>query len=212
MTIKKKRAHKFYNHQGENDLDTLHIKVLTFRETLERSSLSQLVLGLETVKPTGINQIIRKLCDALESANQKPPQQTGMLMLSDRLLDHCDWSITKEILDYSLTAERGRHRQAWLLREERLCTHCTHQEVETELHFLTTCQLYPDIRQKLPTDYNRCKGLWKHGWLEKPPYLLGEIQHRANTAARFSKSLKQHNHHEDCVPALTMCTGLYIWN
>lgn len=129
--LKKKRAHKFYNHQGENDLDTLHIKVLTFRETLERSSLSQLVLGLETVKPTGINQIIRKLCDALESANQKPPQQTGMLMLSDRLLDHCDWSITKEILDYIETRRaqprRGeRPPQAGLAPQRRKTVHPLH--------------------------------------------------------------------------------------
>ena len=46
----------------------------------------------------------------------------------------------------SLAVERGRYRQTWLPTEDRLYTHCTQQEVETQLYFLTTCQLYQDIR------------------------------------------------------------------
>ncbi|KAG8012324.1 hypothetical protein GBF38_020037, partial [Nibea albiflora] len=48
--------------------------------------------------------------------------------------------------DYVQTIEKGCHRQTWPPREDRLCTHCTQHKVETELHFLTTCQLYQDIR------------------------------------------------------------------
>jgi pectin methylesterase-like acyl-CoA thioesterase len=39
-----------------------------------------------------------------------------------RLSEHC------------LAIEKGRRRQTWLSREDRLCAHCPQNEVETELH------------------------------------------------------------------------------
>ena len=54
----------------------------------------------------------------------------------------------------SLAIENGRRRQTWLSREDRLCAHCPHNEVETELLFLTSCQMYDHIRDTIfPSDY-----------------------------------------------------------
>ena len=63
-----KRALTFYNHLKESDTDILHNKNLDRRETLERSTLSQLILRLysqaqaETPdrNPVRLNQIVRK--------------------------------------------------------------------------------------------------------------------------------------------------------
>ena len=48
--------------------------------------------------------------------------------------------------EHSLAIEKGRRRQTWLSREDRLYAHCPQNEVETELHFLTSCQMYDHIR------------------------------------------------------------------
>ena len=39
------------------------------------------------------------------------------------------------VSNQSLVIKRGRHRQTWLPREERLCIHCSQGMVETEYHF-----------------------------------------------------------------------------
>ena len=57
--------------------------------------------------------------------------------------------------EHSLAIEKGRHRQTCLPREERLCTHCTQKEVETEVHFLTTCPLYQDRDTYFPRSHLR---------------------------------------------------------
>ena len=55
-------------------------------------------------------------------------------------------ALTMYILsEHSLAIEKGCRRETWLSREDRLCTHCP-QNVETELHFLTSCQMYDHIR------------------------------------------------------------------
>ena len=48
---------------------------------------------------------------------------------------------------HSLAIEKGRPRQTWLSSEDRLCAHCPQNEVETELHFLTSCPIYDHIRE-----------------------------------------------------------------
>ena len=48
--------------------------------------------------------------------------------------------------EHSLAIEVGRHRQAWLPKETRLCPHCEQGTVETELHFLTQCTKYEDTK------------------------------------------------------------------
>ena len=90
------------------------------------------------------------------------------------------------ISEHNLAIEKGRHRQTWLPREERLCIHCTQSEVETELHFLTTCPLYQDIRDLyFPLFANTHTEFENLTDIEKLPYLLGEVQQCTNTAARF---------------------------
>ncbi|KAE8297668.1 hypothetical protein D5F01_LYC04306 [Larimichthys crocea] len=86
-------------------------------------------------------------------------------------------------LSNSLAVETGRHRQTWLPREDRLCTHCTQGEVETELHFLTTCQLYQDTYFPQIADTQR--DFETLDPIQKLPYLLGEVQQCANIAGRF---------------------------
>ena len=55
--------------------------------------------------------------------------------LTNRELEPEKWkSLTRYILsEHSLAIEKGHHRQTWLPREDRLCSHCTHNQRETEL-------------------------------------------------------------------------------
>lgn len=50
--------------------------------------------------------------------------------------------------DHSLAIEKGRHRQTWLPKEERICVHCDSGEIETETHFLLYCGKYKELREK----------------------------------------------------------------
>ena len=88
--------------------------------------------------------------------------------------------------EHSLAIEKGRRRQTWLSREERLCAHCPQNEVETELHFLTSCPMYDHIRETyFPQITQIHKEFENKSNFEKLPYLLGEIPQCAITAARF---------------------------
>ena len=78
--------------------------------------------------------------------------------------------------EHSLAIEEGLHRQTWLSREDRLRAHCTQNEVETELHFLSTCQMYDNIRDpyfpqitQIHTEFENKPNI------DELPYLLGEI-------------------------------------
>ena len=85
----------------------------------------------------------------------------------------------------SLAIEKGRHRQTWLSREYRLCAHCPQKEVETELHFLTSCPTYDHIRDAyFPQITQIHKELENKSNFDKLPYLLGEIPRCSTTAAR----------------------------
>ena len=125
-----KRAVKFYNHLKENDSQPFHNKAITYREiNLEKSLLSKLApkqAGRQdsyTIRP---NHIMRKQ-------------------------NHCDPNLRKSLTMYrlsehSLAIEKVCRRQTRLSREDRLGAHCPQNKVETELHFLTSCQMYDQIR------------------------------------------------------------------
>ncbi len=85
---------------------------------------------------------------------------------------------------HTLTIETGRYRQHWLPRESRICPNCTHGEVETEQHFLTSC--YEEIRKKFYLKfeilYPDFKMLNKKTQLQ---YLLDEKQDCILLAARY---------------------------
>ena len=88
--------------------------------------------------------------------------------------------------ELSLAIEKGCRRQTWLLREDRLCAHCPQNEVETELHFLTSCQIYDHIRDTyFPQITQIHKEFENKSNFDKLPYPLGEILQCAITTVRF---------------------------
>ena len=165
----KKRALKFHDHLKESNRDTLHNIALNHGENLQGCPLSQLVQGLHTQtqaqlpdgKPIRPNQMIRKqkeiyLAYWKETTKNQSKMECYLSLereytLAEYLNTVNDPKLRKALTryrlsDHSLAIEKGRHRQTPLPREDRICTHCTQNEVETELHFLTTCPLYQDIR------------------------------------------------------------------
>ena len=86
--------------------------------------------------------------------------------------------------EHSLAIEKGRCRQPWLSREDRLCAHCPQNEVETELHFLTSCPMYDHIKDTyFPQITQIHKEFENKPNFDKFPYLLGEIPQCAITVA-----------------------------
>ena len=134
------------------------------------------------------------LFDTLERINKKT-EQTRMLfgpiqrVHSGRIPDHCNWPKLKESFDYVQTQEHSFAIEKgcrWLSREDRLCAHYQQNEVETELHFLTSCQMYDHIRDTyFPQNTQIYKEFENKPNFDKLPYLLGEIPQCAITAARF---------------------------
>ena len=108
-------------------------------------------------------------------------------------------SLTRyRLSEHSLAIEKRRHGQTWLPREDRLCSHCTHNQLETELHALTSCQSYKDIRNThFPLITKACNDFKDPPDAHKLPYLLGEIQQCANAAARFV-TCWTHSAHNNC--------------
>ena len=85
----------------------------------------------------------------------------------------------------------GRHGSQ---EKTGLCAHCPQNEVETELHFQTSCPAYDHIRETyFPQITQIHKEVENISNFDKLPYLLGEIP--------------------QCVITLTICTLLqYIYN
>jgi len=70
--------------------------------------------------------------------------------------------------EHSLTIETGR--QTWLSKEERLCPHSTENQVETELHFLTSCSKYKNITDTFyPLFTTRKTSIKNQIWTNKLP-------------------------------------------
>ena len=88
--------------------------------------------------------------------------------------------------EHHLAIERGRHRQTWLPREERLCSQCSLGAVETEVHFLTECHKYETIRKGSFDRFNLViPGFQTLTGEAKLPYILGEDRDLANLAAGY---------------------------
>ena len=96
-------------------------------------------------------------------------------------------TLTKyRLSEHTLSIEKGRHRKTWLPPEQRLCCHCTSGETETELHFLTKCEKYKQIRQiHFPKFEALTKGFLDLTDEEKLPTLLGEDTLSSNLAAVY---------------------------
>ncbi len=106
---------------------------------------------------------------------------------------------------HKLMIETGRHRQTWLPPEQRLCSHCDLNQTETELHFLTECSKYTDIRtvfyNKIQQIHPTFKTLPDQ---EKLAYLLGEHKTCCVFAAQYVSLC--HHRREDTPPALSWCS------
>jgi hypothetical protein len=81
--------------------------------------------------------------------------------------------------EHSLAIEKGRQRQTSFSGEDRLCAHCPQNEVETELHFLTSCQIYDHIRETYSPQLTQI-----HKKFENKPN-FDKLPMCAITAARF---------------------------
>ncbi len=83
--------------------------------------------------------------------------------------------------NHTLTIETGR-----LPKESRICPHCTHGEVETEQHFLTSCTNYQETRKTFyPKFETLCRDFKMLNKKTQLQYLLGEKQDCILLAARY---------------------------
>ena len=87
--------------------------------------------------------------------------------------------------EHSLAIEKGRRRQTWLSREDRLCAHWPQNEMETEQNFLTPCQMYDHRDTYFPQITQIHKEFENKPNIDRLPYLLGEIPQCAITAVSF---------------------------
>ena len=77
---------------------------------------------------------------------------------------------------HGFAIERGQHRKIWLSREDRLCVQFLHNQVETELHFLTSCQMYEHIRDTYFTQITQTHKEFENiSNLNKLAYIFGEM-------------------------------------
>ena len=84
------------------------------------------------------------------------------------------------------TIEKGRHRQSWLPREDRLCSHCNTGVVKTQLPFLTEFPKYQNIRTEfIPKFSSILPDFQSRSPEEKLPSLLGEQQEVIRVAAKY---------------------------
>ncbi len=96
-------------------------------------------------------------------------------------------TLTKyRLSDHCLAIERGRHRQRWQPREQRLCLLCSQKELETEEHFLLHCDYYHHIRAAyLPTFKLIQPNFMALPNTDKLSHILGENSKTIATAARY---------------------------
>lgn len=103
--------------------------------------------------------------------------------------------------EHNLAVERGHHRQTWLPREERLCTHCTQWRWKrtTVLNHLSTVSntWETNIHRLKPPNKLKTKQLpyhssksWELLWLENRIQL-------------------EYSHHEDCQLPVYSCTDYF---
>ena len=158
-----KRYVKFYNCLKGSDSQTFHNKAITYRKNIQKN-LTKLECYLSLNREYTV-------ADYLSTATD-PKWRNSLTMY--RLSEH------------SLPIEKGHRKQTWLSREDRLCWHCPQNEVETELHFLTSYPMYDRIRDTyFPQLHRPTKNLKNKSNFDKLPCLLGEIPQCAITAARF---------------------------
>ncbi len=87
--------------------------------------------------------------------------------------------------DHCLAIERGRHRQRWQPREQRLCLLCSQKELETEEHFLLHCDYYHHIRAAYLPKFKLIQPNVMALPNAEKCHILGENSKTIATAARY---------------------------
>jgi hypothetical protein len=98
-----------------------------------------------------------------------------------------------KLSEHGLAIERGRRRQTWLSRENRLCAHWPQNEVETDLHFLTSYQIYDHIRDTyFPQITQTHKEILNKSNFDQLPYL--QQQYFRPVATKKGQPVKNKKH------------------
>lgn len=99
--------------------------------------------------------------------------------------------------EHRLAIETGRHKKDWLPREERFCRQCTDNIVETELHFLTECNKFKNIRemffQKFEQKHPNFTSLPTQN---KLPFIMGEQELSCFLSAQYIFTCHQQRDNE----------------
>lgn len=210
-----KRALKFWMHLQTSPTDTLHSEAAKSQAlNPEKSHLCQLVLRLtdphlthtdisqtSTASKLNVNKIIQNSKDKYLDHWQNETKTQSKLEcyrtiktnyeLEEYLFTVRDIKqrqiLTKyRLSDHSLALEKGRRRQSWLPREQRICAHCTTGEVETEAHFLLQCDKYSKIREAHFNKFNQViPGFPDLNTDKSLSILLGQQGQTATLAAKY---------------------------
>ncbi len=172
ITKIQKRAIKFWKHLKLSDPQSYHYKALQCQEMSKESKpFLQLIQSFSpdaSLTSTDAlnhnirtNQITAQIKQSYITHWQTQTQQQSKMQcylslkreysMAEYLFTVSDKKLRSTLTRYRLSGhklmiETGRHRQTWLPPEQRLCSHCDLNQMETELHFLTECSKYTDIR------------------------------------------------------------------
>ncbi|KAG1932341.1 kinesin-like protein KIF13A [Pimephales promelas] len=131
------------------------------------------------IKVTQLNKL--KYFNKIKSDYKLAPYLTDISNYGQRKI------LTKyRISDHSLCVETGRHKQSWRERELRVCLHCPDGAVEDELHFLTECSKYKNIRDAYFTQIAQIVPQFQQASpINKLSYILGEKEECVHLAAQY---------------------------
>ena len=120
----------------------------------------------------------------MRDSERERDSTTYLITVSDTNLKG---TLTKyKLSEHNLTVEVSRHRQTWLSREERLCSYCDQETVETELHFLPHCNQYQSLRDQYFAKITHIFPEFLYlSDLERLTALLGEREDCCRLAARY---------------------------
>lgn len=199
-----KRAVKFYQHLKRSDPSSYQAEALRCQEqTRPRSAHTQLMLKLQPDQHSTIwpNQIItlqkQNYITYWKEATKLQKKMELYLHLKRDYKPAEYLSCVKEhrerktltryrLSDHGLAVERGRHRQRWQPREQRLCSLCSQGEVETEEHFLLHCDTYHSIRADYFPKFQQIEpNFMALPNSEKLIYIMGENSRSIKTAAKY---------------------------
>ncbi|XP_056588353.1 uncharacterized protein LOC130408891 [Triplophysa dalaica] len=209
-----KRAVIFWKHLKTSDPNTYHYKALKHQElSVGKSPLLQLVLRLTVITHTEISQLqdTHTLTHIINTEKEKYTTYWTNTTKNQHKLE-CYSALNREytiasylntvsdvrlrktltryrLSEHSLAIETGRRRQTWISREDRLCSHCMMRVMETELHFLTECPKYKDIREHYYPKINHIFPQFNSlNQTQKLRFILGEEAKCCHVAARYVSS------------------------